>query len=120
MRTYFSISNLLIYLVDFIVGLVEILILLRIILKLFGANPGAPFVTWIYETTRGLLWPFIGMFPSPVIEGGFIVEFSAIFGLIVYAIIGYLIIELIRYISFTSTNRYAVGTTRTTTVREVR
>ncbi len=78
-----------------IFGIVEFFIGLRIILKLFGASTSAPFVSWVYETTNPLLRPFLGMFPSPRLEGGFIIEFSALFGLLVYAFIGYLIEQII-------------------------
>ncbi len=111
MRRY-SFADFLVYLIEIIIGIVEFLVLLRIILKLFAANPNTPFVAWVYETTRGLIWPFLGMFPAPTLDNGFVIEFSAIFALIVYAIVGYFITELIRYISFNS-GRYRV-------VREVR
>lgn len=74
-----------------ILGIIEFLLGFRVILKLFGASPSAPFVRWIYETTQPLLSPFIGAFPSPRIEGGLIIEFSSLFALVVFAFIGYLI-----------------------------
>lgn len=74
-----------------ILGIIEFLLGFRIILKLFGASASAPFVKWIYETTQPLLFPFIGAFPSPRIEGGLIIEFSSLFALIVFAFAGYLI-----------------------------
>ena len=83
-----------------ILGIVEFLLSLRIVLKLFGASQSAPFVAWIYETTQPLLFPFIGAFPSPRLEGGFIIEFSSLFALIVFAFIGYLVDRL--FISFTA------------------
>ncbi len=106
-------SKTLIYLVDFVLGIAELFILFRIILKLFGASTQAPFVNWIYETSKGLIWPFLGMFPAPTLEGGFIIEFSSIFALLVYAIVGYLIIELIEFISFNS-SKYRITRTVTT------
>ncbi len=76
---------------------IEILLALRVLLKMFGANPLAPFVAWVYETTRPLLTPFIGMFPSPRVET-FVIEFSALFALIVYLLAGELLITFIAYI----------------------
>jgi len=96
----FSFSRALIYTIDFVLGIAELFIVARIILKLFGANPQAPFVIWVYEISKSLISPFLGMFPSPVLEGGFVIEFSAIFALIVYAVVGYLIIELLEYVSY--------------------
>ena len=77
-----------------ILSIVELLLSFRIILKFLGASPSAPFVSWIYETTQPLLAPFIGAFPSPGIQGGFVVEFSSLFALIVFAFIGYLVDSL--------------------------
>lgn len=79
-----------------IVGIVEFLISLRILLKLLGARTAAPFVTWVYETTKPLLSPFEGMFPSSTISLGFTLEVSALFALLTYAFIGVLIESAIR------------------------
>lgn len=78
-------------LVNFVTTLVEGLLALRILLKLFGASTAAPFVEWVYETTQPLLNPFTGMFPSPQVSGGFVLEFSSIFALLVYAFVGFVI-----------------------------
>lgn len=78
-------------LVSFVTTLVEGLLALRILLKLFGASTAAPFVRWVYETTQPLLNPFSGMFPSPQVSGGFVLEFSSIFALLVYAFVGFVI-----------------------------
>jgi hypothetical protein len=86
-------------LTDVIISLVELLIGLRVVLKLFGASTRAPFVSWVYETTQPLLTPFIGMFPSPKLDGVFLIEFSALFALIVYGLAGYLISNIISSIS---------------------
>lgn len=83
-------------LTNLILGIIEFLLGFRIVLKLFGASAGAPFVKWVYETTQPLLAPFIGAFPSPRVEGGIIIEFSSLFALIVFAFIGYLIDNIFR------------------------
>jgi uncharacterized protein YggT (Ycf19 family) len=77
-----------------IFSLAEFLLGARIFLKLTGASPYAPFVTWIYQTTEPLLSPFTGIFPNPQLTG-FVLEFSSLFALIVYALIGYFITNLI-------------------------
>lgn len=88
-------TRILFRLLDVIVGFLEIIIGLRIILKLFGANPFTPFVAWVYETSRPLLSPFLGMFPSPTLKGGFVIEFSALFALIIYAFLAAIIEEIL-------------------------
>lgn len=82
-------------LIQAVVGIIESLISLRVLLKFLGANQVAPFVRWVYETTQPLLRPFEGMFPTPRVEGGFVLEFSALFAIVAYAIAGYLLIEII-------------------------
>lgn len=78
-------------LTDAVFSLIEFLLSLRIVLKLLGARAGAPFVTWVIETTRPLLTPFEGMFPSSSMAGGFTLEASALFALLAYAFAGFLI-----------------------------
>ncbi len=90
-------AQLIISLSNIVIGLAEAVISLRIALKFFGANAAAPFVKWIYATSDSLLYPFQGMFPSAQLPEGFMIEFSAFFGLIVYALFGYILQELIGY-----------------------
>ncbi len=78
-----------------IVGIVEFLLSLRILLKLLGARTVAPFVTWVYETTSPLLAPFEGMFPTSTLSDGFVIEVSALFALLVYAFLGFLIESIV-------------------------
>lgn len=86
---YPATGNLLLYITYIVISFVELMITFRVLLKLFGAHASAPFVAWVYATTAPLLQPFAGMFPSPVLEGGFIIEFSALFAIIVYGAIAY-------------------------------
>jgi hypothetical protein len=51
MKSTFYLSGL----IRFIVGLAEAVLVLRIILRLFAANPSASFVHWVYETSNTLL-----------------------------------------------------------------
>ncbi|WLD92658.1 YggT family protein [Alkalihalobacillus sp. AL-G] len=82
-----------VYLVNLLMGIIEALILLRIILKLFGANPYTPFVQWIYNLTMPLLAPFRNIFPSPVIAERYELELTSIFALIVYGLLAYFLTQ---------------------------
>lgn len=86
------------FITNVVFGVIEFLIGMRILLKLFGAGVAAPFVNWVYETSAPLVGPFQGMFPAPKLQGGFVIEFSALFGLLVYAFVAYGISELIKYL----------------------
>lgn len=92
-------------LINFVIGLIELLLTGRLILKLFGANSGTPFVQWVYATSQPLINPFLGIFPNPVLTGRLMIEFSTLVAIIVYAIIGYLLAELITTISFGARRR---------------
>lgn len=92
-------------LVNIVFGIIEIFLGLRILLKLFGANSAAPFVNWIYETSQPLLEPFQNIFPTPVIEGGFVLELSTLFALVIYGLLGYLLTELIYFVGDASERR---------------
>lgn len=92
-------------LINFVVGIVEVLLVLRFIFKLFGASVAAPFVQWLYQTTQPLLNPFRNIFPVPEFEGRFLIEFTTLVAIIVYMLFAYLMLELIAAVRYRS-NRY--------------
>lgn len=105
-------SRILIYLTNFIFGVVELLLGLRIILRFFAANSATPFVSWIYDISSPLLYPFRGIFPSPVLKGGYVLEVPTLIALLAYAILGYLIVQLISFIDYSTTRYYTQDTKR--------
>lgn len=98
----------LIWLINIIFGFVEAILGLRFVLKLFGASVTAPFVHWLYAMSEPLLHPFAGAFPSPAIEPGAILEFATLFAILIYALLRYLIIQLIFYIDYRTKRRIVV------------
>lgn len=87
-------NSVLTYLINTVIWVAMAILGLRIILKFFGANPATPFVAWVYKTSMPLLEPFAGAFPTPTVDGVFTLEFSALFALIVYAVIGTFLVKL--------------------------
>jgi uncharacterized protein YggT (Ycf19 family) len=83
------------FLTNLIFGFIEAILGLRIILKFFGANVKNPFTNWIYETSNPLLYPFKNVFPNPNIKGAFVVEFTTLFVLLLFAFIYFWINEYI-------------------------
>lgn len=75
-------------------GLVETILTFRFILKLLGASSRAPIVNWIYETSEPLLRPFLFAFPHPNIQG-YVLEFTTLFAIFVYAVIAYVLQEVL-------------------------
>lgn len=87
--------NLIARLVNIAVGIIVTILGLRVLLRLLNANPNVDFVLWIYNTSQPLLSPFQRIFPSPEIGSGFVLEFSAIFAIIVYIITGWILLEIV-------------------------
>lgn len=69
-------------------GILETLIVLRIILKLIGANPSSPIAALIYAFTDLFLFPFAGLTATPA-AGGMVLELSSLFALVIYALIAW-------------------------------
>lgn len=92
---WYSPSNFIVTIVNLVFGVIEFMLAVRIVLELLGANSGAPFVAWIYEITGGLIAPFAGAFPSWDLGGGFVLNLSALFAMIGYAIIGWIVMRLL-------------------------
>ncbi len=85
-------------LINLLVSIVELVLGFRFFMRIFGANPAAPFVRWIYDNSQPILYPFRGIFPPEVINGGYVFEFTTLFAMVAYAVLGFLIIELMRLI----------------------
>jgi hypothetical protein len=85
--------------VDIIIGIIEVLLGLRVLLHLLGANPASEFVAWLYGTTDQLLAPFAGIFPSFSLSGNYVIEFTTLFAMLAYAFIGWAILKLISFLT---------------------
>ena len=92
-------------LVNVIVGAAELLLGLRFILELFAANQATPFVAWIYSSSHTLLEPFRGIFPTEAIGGGSVFDFSTLFAILIYALIGYFLTSVLVWSDTTSAHR---------------
>lgn len=78
----------------YILGLVEILLAFRFVLKLLGANPGAGFTSFIYNVTYVFATPFLAVFRSTRIAEGSVFEWTTLLAMFVYLVIGWGIIKL--------------------------
>lgn len=94
-------------------GILEVVIALRIGLKMIGANPESPIVTLIYGFTNLFLFPFTGLVGSPT-AGNMVFEISSIFAMAIYALIAYAV-ERVIWLVFYRPRGPVVGTTQTTT-----
>ena len=91
--------------VDFALGAIVLLLAARILLRFFGANPGAGFVNWLYGIAGQLASPFTGIFPDWVLAGRYTIEFSTLFAMVAYIVIGWLLLMLLSFVFNTLTAR---------------
>jgi hypothetical protein len=91
--------------VDFALGIIVLLLAARMLLKFFGANSGASFVSWLYGVTGQLVAPFAGIFPDWTIAGRYVIDFSTLFAMVAYIILGWLLLMLISFVFSTVTAR---------------
>ena len=77
----------------YIVGIIEVLLALRFVLKLLGANAGAGFTNFIYSASWFLAAPFYSVFHISQIEGN-VFEWTSLLAMAVYGLIGWGIVKL--------------------------
>lgn len=82
----------------YIFGLIEVLLIFRVLLKALGANPFAGFTNLIYSITNPLAGPFTGILGSPTVTGTSIIEWSAIIAAIVYLCVAWGLVYLLNLI----------------------
>jgi hypothetical protein len=90
------------YLIYFVFGALEILLAFRLVLKLLGASLSSYFVGIIYTLTGIFILPFEGIFRRGVTEGietTAVLEPATVVALIVYAILAWGIVKLVRILS---------------------
>ncbi len=83
--------------VTIVLGVVELLLAVRIVLELLGANASAPFIAWLYSASGGLSAPFAGAFPSISLGNGYLIDLSAILAMIAYAVIAWIVVRLFEF-----------------------
>lgn len=71
----------------YVLGLVEVLLAFRFVLKLLGANPTAGFTSFIYGITYPFAAPFAAVFQNSQVTEGSIFEWTTLLAMAVYWII---------------------------------
>jgi hypothetical protein len=95
-------------------GVLEVLIALRILLKLIAANPDSPIVAMIYGFTFLFLFPFQGMTATPA-ASGMVLELSSMFAMVIYALVAWAIERTVWVLFYRPSGGPVVGTTQTST-----
>ena len=73
---------------------IEVLLLVRFVAKLFGANADQAFVSAIYGVTEPLVAPFRGIFAQPTGTSGF--EIAALLSILFFVLVAALIVAMVR------------------------
>jgi uncharacterized protein YggT (Ycf19 family) len=87
------------YLVYAFVIVALVILLLGFFLKLFGANPHAPFAEWLYRGLRRVMAPFRGLFEPIPLDGRSVLDVSILFAMIVYGIVAMALQALIEWLT---------------------
>ncbi len=90
------------YLIYFFFGALDILLAFRLVLKLMGASMSSPFVGFVYGLSGIFILPFEGIFRrwfSPGLETTSVLEPATLVAIIVYLVLSWGIVKLIRLLS---------------------
>lgn len=75
-------------------GIIDALLLIRLVLKLLAANPQAGFASFIYGVTDFFLAPFKGLLPT-VVNGKSVLELSLIIAILIYSLVALGLVRLV-------------------------
>ena len=90
------------YMIYFLFGALEILLTFRLVLKFIGAGISSGFVNLIYDLSGVFILPFEGIFRRMYSQGAetiSVLEPSTIVAIIIYAVLAWGIVKLIRIFS---------------------
>ena len=76
----------------------EVLLGLRFMLKLIAANPDSGFAALMYGITNPFIAPFAGLIATPT-SGGTILEATTLIAMVIYALIFWGIVSVIRIVT---------------------
>ncbi|HEY4035963.1 MAG TPA: hypothetical protein VGL94_18555 [Ktedonobacteraceae bacterium] len=73
----------------FVVGVLEVILLMRFAFRLMGANQESIFVMFLYNLSHVFVYPFSGIFDDPVLGSSSVFEVSTLIAMLVYALIAW-------------------------------
>ncbi len=77
----------------YVAGIIEVILGLRFVLRLIGANPSAGFVDGVYTLSRPLVSPFDGIVHNASVSGS-VFDWNTIIAMAVYWIVAWAIVRL--------------------------
>ena len=75
-------------------GIINGLLLIRLVLKLLAANPDAGFTTFLYGVTDFFLAPFRGLLPA-IVNGKSVFEPSVLVAILIYALVAFALAKIV-------------------------
>jgi len=90
----------------YVLGVIEVLLAFRVLLKLFGANTYSGFTSFIYSVSSPFSQPFAGIFGTTVSLHS-VFEWSTLIAMAVYAVIAYGIVALFQMVKPTNPQEVA-------------
>ena len=83
-------------LISFLFGVLEVILGLRFVFRLLGANEGSDFVSSLYNFSHVFVAPFNGIFNDQTIGNRSVLELSTLVAILIYALVGWGLISLVR------------------------
>ena len=81
----------LVSIVYFIFGVIEVLLAVRLILRLLDANANNAFANFIYELSNPFVALFANLVHNPTVSTGAVLEITTIIAIVVYSILAWVI-----------------------------
>jgi uncharacterized protein YggT (Ycf19 family) len=94
-----------------ILGLLEVLLGIRFLLRLMAANPDSGFATFIYGITKPFLAPFTALVGTPT-AGGMVLEATTLIAMAVYALFFWIVVRAVLIAGNRPTARTATRSVR--------
>ncbi len=84
--------------VGFIFGVIEVLLVVRFFFRFIGASAQADIVAWVYRNSDPFVQPFVGILSNWNIGERFVLEWSTLFAIVAFALLGVIIERLLQMI----------------------
>jgi hypothetical protein len=91
-------------------GILEAVLALRVIFKLIGINAANSFATLLYNVTALFVAPFASLAGAPS-AGGMVLEISSILAMIIYLLIGWGLVQIVKVLFYRSRGPVSVHQT---------
>ncbi len=99
--------------VYFVLGVLEVILLLRFLFRLLGANRFNDFVSFLYGLSHVFVSPFNGIFNDQALGSHSVFEVSTLIAMLIYALLAWGLVSLGRIIFAPNlTGRQSITTTR--------